>query len=81
MSNEVKKSKRFVISKNGVKNNVTIEFTNKKGETFVYNQSVVFYLLKILLDVILIITVLFVILVIDEHCSFRILNSHQYDFH
>ena len=46
MSNSVVKSKRFVISKNGIKNNVTIEFTNKKGETFVYNQQVVFEQLK-----------------------------------
>ena len=46
MSNEIKKSKRFVLSKNGIKNNVTIEFTNKKGETFVYNQQVVFEQLK-----------------------------------
>ena len=46
MSNNIKKSKRFVLSVNGIKNNVTIEFTNKKGETFVYNQSVVFEQLK-----------------------------------
>ena len=46
MSNSVVKSKRFVIRKNGIKNNVTIEFTNKKGETFVYNQKVVFEQLK-----------------------------------
>ena len=46
MSTEIKKSKRFVLSKNGIKNNVTIEFTNKKGETFIYNQQVVFEQLK-----------------------------------
>ena len=46
MSQEIKKSKRFVLSKNGIKNNVTIEFTNKKGETFIYNQSVVYEQLK-----------------------------------
>ena len=45
MSN-IKKSNRFVLSVNGVNNNVTIEFTNKKGETFVYNQKVVFEQLK-----------------------------------
>ena len=45
MSN-IKKSKRFVLSVNGIKNNVTIEFTNKKGETFVYNQSVIYEQLK-----------------------------------
>ena len=40
------KVNRFTLSLNGVKNEVTNEFTNKKGETFVYNQSVVFSQLK-----------------------------------
>ncbi len=38
--------KRFTLSINGIKNNVTNEFTNKKGETFVYNQAIVFGQLK-----------------------------------
>ena len=46
MSNTIKKSNRFVISQNGIKNNQTIEFTNKKGEKFTYNQAVVFNQLK-----------------------------------
>ena len=41
MSN-IKTVKRFVISQNGIKNNLTCEFTNKKGVTFTYNQKVVF---------------------------------------
>ena len=41
-----KKTKRFVLSVKGIENNVTIEFTNKKGETFIYNQKVVFEQLK-----------------------------------
>ena len=45
MSN-TKKSNRFVISQNGVKNNQTIEFTTKKGEKFTYNQAIVFNQLK-----------------------------------
>ena len=45
MSN-VKKVNRFVISVKGIENNVTCEFTNKKGETYVYNQSVIFTQLK-----------------------------------
>ena len=46
MTITTKKSNRFVISKKGIENNVTIEFTNKKGETFVYNQAVVYEQLK-----------------------------------
>ena len=46
MSITTKKSNRFVISKKGIENNVTIEFTNKKGETFVYNQATVYSQLK-----------------------------------
>ena len=46
MSITTKKSNRFVISKKGIENNVTIEFTNKKGETYIYNQSVVYEQLK-----------------------------------
>ena len=41
MSN-VLKSKRFVLSVNGIKNEVTVEFTNKKGEVFIYNQKKVY---------------------------------------
>lgn len=35
-------TKRFVIRKNLVGKNVTIEFTNKKGETFKYNHDEVY---------------------------------------
>jgi hypothetical protein len=42
----IKKVSRFVISKNGIKNNVTNEFINKKGEKFIYNQSIIFKQLK-----------------------------------
>ena len=37
---------RFVISKNGIKNKITNEFVNKKGERFIYNQYVIFTQLK-----------------------------------
>ena len=47
MSNlKTKTVKRFTISFNGIKNNETMSFTNKKGETYVYNQRVVFNQLK-----------------------------------
>ena len=46
MNNNNKIVKRFIISVNGIKNNVTNEFTNKKNETFIYNQSVVYNQLK-----------------------------------
>lgn len=36
------RTKRFVIRKNLVGKNVTIEFTNKKGETFKYNHDEVY---------------------------------------
>tara|TARA_Y200000002_G_C22640751_1_gene646854 strand:+ start:1060 stop:1293 length:234 start_codon:yes stop_codon:yes gene_type:complete len=42
----IKKVSRFVISKNGIKNNITNEFINKKGEKFIYNQSIIFKQLK-----------------------------------
>ena len=45
-NNNNKIVKRFIISVNGIKNNITNEFTNKKNETFVYNQSVVYNQLK-----------------------------------
>ena len=45
-NNNNKIVKRFIISVNGIKNNVTNEFTNKKNETFIYNQSVVYNQLK-----------------------------------
>ena len=45
MSN-IKKSKRFVLSVKGIENNLTMSFTNKKGETYEYNQKVVFEQLK-----------------------------------
>ena len=45
MQNVIKKN-RFVISQNLVKNNVNIEFTNKKGETYHYNAKLVFEQLK-----------------------------------
>ena len=34
--------KRFVISKSLIGKNVTIEFTNKKGETFTYEHDAVY---------------------------------------
>lgn len=46
MNNNNKIVKRFIISVNGIKNNITNEFTNKKNETFIYNQSVVYNQLK-----------------------------------
>ena len=47
MSNvTIKTVKRFTLSVKGIENNVTNEFTNKKGEKFVYNQAVVFSQLK-----------------------------------
>ena len=45
-NNNNKIVKRFIISVNGIKNNITNEFTNKKNETFVYNQSVIYNQLK-----------------------------------
>ena len=44
--NNNKVTNRFVISKKGIENKVTNEFTNKKGERFVYNQYVIFTQLK-----------------------------------
>ncbi len=44
--NNNKVTNRFVISKNGIKNKITNEFVNKKGERFVYNQFVIFTQLK-----------------------------------
>ena len=46
MNNNNKIVKRFIISVNGIKNNITNEFTNKKNETFVYNQKVIYNQLK-----------------------------------
>ncbi len=46
MNNNNKITKRFIISVNGIKNNITNEFTNKKNETFVYNQKVIYNQLK-----------------------------------
>ena len=34
------------MKKDGIKNNVTNEFINKKGEKFIYNQSIIFKQLK-----------------------------------
>ena len=42
----IKKVSRFVISKNGIKNKIKNEFINKKGEKFIYNQSIIFKQLK-----------------------------------
>ena len=42
----IKVVKRFTLSVKGIENNVTNEFTNKKGEKFVYNQAIVFAQLK-----------------------------------
>jgi len=38
--------KRFVISKNGIDNKITCEFTNKKNEKFIYNQFTIYKQLK-----------------------------------
>jgi len=45
-NNNNKIVKRFIISVNGIKNNITNEFTNKKNQTFIYNQSIVYNQLK-----------------------------------
>lgn len=42
MKNSIIKSKRFVIRKNLVGQNVIIEFTNKEGKTFKYNHDEVY---------------------------------------
>ena len=42
----IKTVKRFTLSVNGIKNNETMSFTNAKGETFVYNQKIVFEQIK-----------------------------------
>jgi hypothetical protein len=46
MTNEVLKSKRFVVRKSLVGKNQVIEFTNKKGETYTYNHDKVFEVMK-----------------------------------
>ena len=42
MKNSIIKSKRFVIRKNLVGQNVILEFTNKEGKTFKYNHDEVY---------------------------------------
>ena len=46
-SKEVKVVKRFVLSKNNIKDkSLVLEYTNKKGETFQYKPSKVYEQLK-----------------------------------
>jgi|TARA_A100001201_G_scaffold118552_2_gene102090 hypothetical protein len=40
------KSKRFVIRKSLIGKNVTIEFTNKKGDKYVYNHDKAYNIMK-----------------------------------
>ena len=40
------KSKRFVIRKSLIGKNVTIEFTNKKGDKYVYNHDKAYSIMK-----------------------------------
>ena len=40
------KSKRFVVRKSLIGKNVTIEFTNKKGNTVIYNHDKVWEIMK-----------------------------------
>ena len=40
------KSKRFVIRQSLIGKNVTIEFTNKKGNTYTYNHRIAFHIMK-----------------------------------
>ena len=44
MSNLI--SKRFVLSKSLIGKNVTIEFTNKKGDKYVYSHDKAFNIMK-----------------------------------
>ena len=50
MTNEVLKSKRFVVRKSLVGKNQVIEFTNKKGKTYTYNHDKVYSIMKNTLD-------------------------------
>tara|TARA_Y100001951_G_scaffold94276_1_gene90580 strand:- start:173 stop:406 length:234 start_codon:yes stop_codon:yes gene_type:complete len=50
MTNEVLKSKRFVVRKSLVGKNQVIEFTNKKGKTYTYNHDKVYSIMKTTLD-------------------------------
>ena len=46
ISTETIKSKRFVVRKSLIGKNVTIEFTNKKGNTVTYNHDIVWGIMK-----------------------------------
>ena len=46
MSENVLKSKRFVVRLSLVGKNQLIEFTNKKGQTYTYNHDVVYKIMK-----------------------------------
>ena len=50
MTNEVLKSKRFVVRKSLVGKNQVIEFTNKKGKTYTYNHDKVYSIMKTTLE-------------------------------
>ncbi len=46
MSTQTIQSKRFVVRKSLIGKNVTIEFTNKKGNTITYNHDIVWEIMK-----------------------------------
>ena len=46
MSENVMKSKRFVVRKSLIGKNQVITFTNKKGDTITYNHDKVFAIMK-----------------------------------
>ena len=46
ISTQIIQSKRFVVRKSLIGKNVTIEFTNKKGNTITYNHDKVYSIMK-----------------------------------
>ena len=46
ISTQTIQSKRFVVRKSLIGKNVTIEFTNKKGNTITYNHDIVWGIMK-----------------------------------
>ena len=46
ISTQIIQSKRFVVRKSLIGKNVTIEFTNKKGNTITYNHDIVWGIMK-----------------------------------
>ena len=52
ISTQTIQSKRFVVRKSLIGKNVTIEFTNKKGNTITYNHDIVWGIMKDKLSVI-----------------------------